>query len=253
MATITMPIHPSTGLPALGVLPSGRVVWPVMGGDDSDEAAAKAAADAKAAEDAAKAAADATRNDKGFPDNTPLEQMTVEQREAYWKHQARKHEERVKAYNGMTPEAIAELKAKADKHDALEFELMSDKDKAVTEAKETAEQAAAAKYQPALARAEFRAALKGRVPDDQINDKLAAITDPLDLSKFLTASGDVDTDKVSKFVENITPATGTSTTRIGPSSGGQGALRGRTASSAGSGSVSAGRDLYAELHPKKAG
>ena len=30
---ITLPIHPRTGLTALGILPSGKVVWPVMGGD----------------------------------------------------------------------------------------------------------------------------------------------------------------------------------------------------------------------------
>src|SRR5690349_19240148 len=30
----------------------------------------------------------------GFPADTPLTEMTVEQREAYWKHQARKHESR---------------------------------------------------------------------------------------------------------------------------------------------------------------
>jgi hypothetical protein len=27
-----LPIHPRTGLPAIGVLPSGRIVWPVLGG-----------------------------------------------------------------------------------------------------------------------------------------------------------------------------------------------------------------------------
>lgn len=30
---ITLPLHPRTGLTALGVLPSGKVVWPAMGGD----------------------------------------------------------------------------------------------------------------------------------------------------------------------------------------------------------------------------
>ncbi|MBO2461174.1 hypothetical protein [Actinomadura violacea] len=32
----TLPIHDRTGLRAIGVLPSGRIVWPVMGGADDD-------------------------------------------------------------------------------------------------------------------------------------------------------------------------------------------------------------------------
>lgn len=31
-----LPVHPFTGLTALGVLPSGRIVWPVAGGAESD-------------------------------------------------------------------------------------------------------------------------------------------------------------------------------------------------------------------------
>lgn len=37
MLTGELPIHPYTGLQALGVLPSGRIVWPVMGGDGSGD------------------------------------------------------------------------------------------------------------------------------------------------------------------------------------------------------------------------
>ncbi|GAA0969791.1 hypothetical protein GCM10009555_017560 [Acrocarpospora macrocephala] len=35
---IPLPIHPRTGLQAIGVLPSGRVIWPVMGGSGEGDA-----------------------------------------------------------------------------------------------------------------------------------------------------------------------------------------------------------------------
>lgn len=39
MLDVTLPVHPLTGLTALGVLPSGRIVWPVLGAapDDQDD------------------------------------------------------------------------------------------------------------------------------------------------------------------------------------------------------------------------
>lgn len=35
--TNPLPTHPRTGLSALGVLPSGRIVWPIMGGDGTGD------------------------------------------------------------------------------------------------------------------------------------------------------------------------------------------------------------------------
>lgn len=35
--TTHLPVHPRTGLRALGVLPSGRIVWPAMGGDGNGD------------------------------------------------------------------------------------------------------------------------------------------------------------------------------------------------------------------------
>lgn len=37
MKHITLPIHPRTGLTALGILPSGKIVWPAMGGDGTGD------------------------------------------------------------------------------------------------------------------------------------------------------------------------------------------------------------------------
>jgi hypothetical protein len=168
--------------------------------------------------------------------------MTVEQQAAYWRTQARKHEDRVKAV-GLTPEQVKELRDKATKHDALERELMSDKDKAVAEARESARREARAEVLPALVAAEFRAAAGNRIE----SARLATILEPLDLSKFLTDNGEVDTDKVTAYVNGVAPGTGTGLQQPprGPSASGQG----RRDSSA-QPSVASGRERYAQRHKK---
>lgn len=181
----------------------------------------------------------APSNDKGFPENKPIAEMKPEEQAAYWKHQSRKHEERSRAFDGLTPEALAELRDKAERHAALERELMSDKDKAVAEARDAAKAEALASVTPKLVAAEFKAAAAGRVEPD----RLATILEPLDLSKFL--SGDVvDTDKVAAFVDGIAPAAAPQPK--GPTSAGQG----RRESSTGP-SVASGRDLYRAQRGKK--
>ncbi|MGW4127963.1 hypothetical protein [Amycolatopsis japonica] len=63
-------------------------------------------------------------SDKGFPENTPVAEMTPEQQVAYWKHQSRKWEGQAK--QGPTPAEIAEMKAKAAAHDAAEQANMTE-------------------------------------------------------------------------------------------------------------------------------
>ncbi len=52
--------------------------------------------------------------DLGFPAGTPVKDMTPEQQAAYWQDKARKHEDRVKAYGGKTPEEIAQMQAELE-------------------------------------------------------------------------------------------------------------------------------------------
>jgi len=220
--TADLPIHFRTGLRAVGIV-GGRPVWPILGGDDSADAAAAAAA-AKAASDAAaaKAAADAAAAagaDKGYPEGTPVEQMKPEQQAAYWKHHARKHEDRAKAFGTLTPEQLKELQDKAKKHDELELELGTTADKAAAKAAQEAKDAARSEFEPDLiaARLDAAAARAGVSEED-----LAKAVEFYDPKKLLTADGKVDTDKVKAFIATIAPAKGTGTPRLGPSGGGTG-------------------------------
>lgn len=155
------------------------------------------------------------QSDKGYPVDTPLEQMTAEQQANYWKAQSRKHEQRAKTFGNLTAEDLATLRDKATKHDALEAELMSDRDKAIAEARETAEREAKSGLLPKLVNAEFRAAAAGKVAAD----KLAAALEFTDTAKFVK-DGEVDAEKVAKFIESIAPAQ--QTAKKGPSSFGLG-------------------------------
>ena len=69
--------------------------------------------------------------DKGFPEGTPVEQMTPAQQAAYHQAQSRRWEARAKKFDGLTDDEFAAMKTKAARADALDNELSSDKDKAV--------------------------------------------------------------------------------------------------------------------------
>lgn len=231
----TLPTHPRTGLTALGYRRDGRPIFPILGGsEDADTADTTAKPDATTTATA--------QPDKGFPENTPVAEMTTEQAANYWKHQARKHEDRVKAFGGLTPEQLADLRAKAQRAESLERDLMSDSERAVAEAAEQARLVAEAELWPRLVDAELRAAAAAAGKD---LGKLQANLKLVDRSKFLTDSGDIDTDMVTEYVDGIAPATGT---RRGPSPEGHG-RRDSTASP--DRSVAAGRELYRNRHAKQ--
>ena len=196
----------NTALEPLGFYKSGRPIYPILGGSEG-------APEGVAPEGEAPAA---TGGGKGFPEGTPVASMKPEEQVAYWKHQSRRHEDRVKQFDGLTPEALADLRSKAERHDALERELLSDKDKAVLEAQEAAKAETLKSVTPRLVAAEFKAAAAGRIEADRLKDLL----EPLDLSKFLTAKGEVDEAKVASYVDGIAPAAGPQ--RRGPSSVGLG-------------------------------
>lgn len=202
----------------------------VMEADPADAAAAAA----KAAADAAAAAA-TSEPTNGFPEKTPVADMTPEQQVAYWKHQARKHEDR----NRGTADYDA-IKAERDR---LKAETQTDAEKAIEEARreatEAGRKAAVAESLPRIVQAEFRAAAAGRIPAD----RLATVLEPLDLTKFLTADGsEVDTDKVTQFVDGIAPAGSTTWPDMG---------QGQHGSGSGKATVSSAKADYLESRKSK--
>ena len=107
-----LPIHPTTGLQALGFTSRGPI-WPVMGGsqplgEPNDPPPADPPADPPPNDPPA------DPPDRGFPANTPIKDMTAEQQAAYWKFHDRRKSDTLSAYEGITPEQAKQWKKDAD-------------------------------------------------------------------------------------------------------------------------------------------
>lgn len=196
-----------------------------------DDPAAAAAAAAAAAEENEPEGGAPKLNEHGFPDKTPVADMKPEEQVAYWKHQARKHEDRSRG--------TADYEAIKRERDELKARTQTAEEKALEDAKAEGRAEAAKASLPRLVAAEFRAAAAGRIPADQ----LATLLEPLDLTKFLSADGgEVDTDKVQQYIDGIAPADGKKWPDMG-----QGKRGGSTKAKG----VSAGRSLFEDRHAKK--
>lgn len=152
--------------------------------------------------------------DKGFPVNTPLSEMSVEQREAYWKDKSRKHEtaERTLRTQLDAQKDYADLKKQLDDQAAA---AMSEQEKAQQEALDQArmqgENIGSAKWRDVAVRQSLRAAAaQAGVPaaKEGEEDPLAAVLDSLDTSKLLTEQGEIDEGRIGKIVASFAPAGG---------------------------------------------
>lgn len=141
-------------------------------------------------------------SDRGFPPNTPVAQMTLEQQVAYHQHQSRKHEDRATEYRTAAGgKTAAEIKADLEAAASLRASQMSDAEKALEEARTAARQEVVAEFGTKLVAAEFKAAL-AHVDEE----RRTQIIGDLNLAKFLTDSGDVDAAKVKSTASVIAPA-----------------------------------------------
>lgn len=138
--------------------------------------------------------------DRGYPENTPLADMTVEQQLAYHRYHSRKWQERAESRSDYD-----ELKAKAGKYDEIERQNMTPSEQALAQARDAAKAEERAATAPRLVRAEFRAAAAGRTINGQPVD-LDALLEDVDLTKFLKDDGDVDTAKVTARLDKLAPA-----------------------------------------------
>lgn len=180
------------------------------------------------------AGGDDKAGDNGFPENTPVADMTAEQQVAYWKHQARKHEQRAESRKDYDA-----IKAERDR---IKAASQTEAERAIEQAKADAAAAATAAaraaFAPKLVAAKLEAALAGRMPAD----KIAGQVQFLDHTKFLTDAGEVDTDKVMQYAAGLAPAGGQ-----WPDTG-----QGRRGTKDGPGrGVSAGADMFAASRGKK--
>lgn len=162
-------------------------------------------------------------NEHGYPDDTPIVEMTIEQQAAYWKRQSRKHEAAKKDLEGQ----LNDPKNQISRED-LEKEIRAD---------------IAKENLPAEVRAKFKSVIADRLSDEDFDEVL----DGIDHTKFLTADGTVDADKVEKRANLIAPPSVKRVTRRNTSTQSHQGPRERSSSS----TVAAGRELFDEFSGAK--
>jgi DNA-binding helix-hairpin-helix protein with protein kinase domain len=174
----------------------------------------------------------------GFPADTPVAEMTVDQQAAYWKHQSRKHEERARSR-----EDYDAVKAKAAELDKIREQQMSETEKAVNKAREEAlaegKRQAMTDLSTKYTRAMLETALttRGRTPE-QVETLLRHVN-----FESYVANGEPDTDAIAAYADSIAgPVTGGGQVR-GPDHG-QG-NRGQQGKARG---LEAGAAMYRERH-----
>lgn len=192
--------HPHTGDPlrAVGILATGRIVWPIMGASPDDDDAGGAAGGAAGAA----GGTDTGKADKGFPANTPVTEMTAEQQAAYWRDKSQLHEGRNKDLLKITGGKYGEdLQA-----DLSELGTLRDKTRTDSERElEAAKNAAKAEVRQDLGTDSARMAFEFALGHDPENNDQSDLIETLDLTKVLTDDGKVDTAKVRAVVAKIAP------------------------------------------------
>ncbi|MET0701707.1 MAG: hypothetical protein ABWY93_18810 [Mycobacterium sp.] len=216
-------VHPITGLPVypLGVTKRGQLMWPVMGGsqptgDDQHQPPAHTPVPGPPPGPSPQPnphhqpgpgqptpamfppATGQGLNDNGYPDHTPVQQMTAEQQAAYWRTYARRNESRIKEMGDYQ-----DLKGKAEAYQKLLDETATEQQKAVTAAEARGRQSALAEAGGQMVEAYVRAAATGRMSDEQVSTLLQG----LDRTRFVNpSSGQVDAQMISAYIGMLAPA-----------------------------------------------
>lgn len=161
-----------------------------------------------------------------FPANTPVKDMTPEQQVAFHENKARRLEDQLKGFGGLTPKQVTDLQRDlADE----KSKSQSAEEKAIEEAKEAGRSEIRTVLAGERVKNALEKALSGRIPD------ASALLD-LDRSQFIK-DGTADTDAIKAWVvEHSTESAGTKHVDLG-----QGRERGTSAPNKG---VGAGRELF---------
>lgn len=188
-----LPVHPYTGLTAVGILPSGRPVWPVLGAAD-DDAGEGQGDDTDTGEDDQ----DETDTDGDGQDEQEDKPLGPKGQKAL---QAEKEKRRNEAAKRRTAETRAtELEAElaklrnGGKGESGKGSTDPDPDQVRREAEKTAADKANAR----ILRAEVKAAAAGKLADPGDAARF------LDLSRFeVDENGDVDTDEIAEAITEL--------------------------------------------------
>lgn len=183
-----LPFHPATGLQAIGFTSRGPI-WPVMGGSEGD-GGDSGGADGQQQQQSTSGG----QQDRGFPENTPVAEMSDAQKAAYYKHHNRQADNKLAAFKGVTPQAIEQMQQELE---TLRNEKLTADEKALKAAAETAsadaKAAADAEWRPKYLASQLKSAAASVIKDSEQLASFMAVTDP---AKFAGEDGEIDEEKV---------------------------------------------------------
>lgn len=206
---VELPFHPRTGLQAVGVLRNGDPIWPVLGGsEDTEDAETETSgdveekADEPVEDDAGEDKASAEEDDKplGAAGEKAYQAEKVKRREEAAKRRAaEKERDDAKAQLDKLRRAAERAKAKpAAKPDDTKPDTAQDDDFDPEEIQRKADEAATAKANERIVKAEVRASAAGKLSDPKDALKF------LDLSKIeVDADGNVDSDEIDDAIADL--------------------------------------------------
>jgi hypothetical protein len=177
--------------------------------------------------------------DLGYPKDTPVKDMKPEEQIAFHKHKREQNRQQVQAWKQVTGDRTPEqLQAELAELERLRREKMTPDQQAIEDAKASTRQ----EVQREAGKNAARIALEVALRDLPEADRNASI-DILDMSRFLTESGGVDTGKVLAAAERIAPSRGNSR--------GFDLGAGQRGGSGGKSGVAAGAAMFRDTHPRK--
>ncbi|MBG0828547.1 hypothetical protein HS041_12285 [Planomonospora sp. ID67723] len=191
MSLIDLPVHPFTGLTALGLRRNGDPIWPILGGsedaDDVEETEETESEDTETSEEP---------DDEDKPLGPAGEKALQAEKD---KRKAAAEKARVEKARADAAEAeLAKLRRAAERAKPKAADKDADEAPDPEEIRREAEQSALARANERIIRAEIRAAAAGKLNDPR--DALSF----LDLSKFeVDADGNVDADEVADAIEDL--------------------------------------------------
>ena len=137
-------------------------------------------------------------SDKGFPEGTPIAEMTDAQQAAYWKHQSRKHEQSAKDRSDYDA-----MKAKAAEYDKYVESQKTEQERAVEAARAEGAATARAQANTDMAAAMFRLALTPRLSPQDNKEKFDLAVRGFNPAGFIGEDGAIDTDAIGQYAQSF--------------------------------------------------
>lgn len=190
---IDLPYHPRTGLQAIGRRRNGDPIWPVLGASDDHEE--NDSEQEETSEEETVEEGDGEQDEKDKPLGPAGEKALQAEKEKRKTAAAQARAEKARA--DAAEQELAKLRRAAEKAKAKPEEKADDAPDP-EEIRREAEQAAIAKANDRIVRAEIRAAAAGKLADpaDALNF--------LDLTQFeVDADGNIDADQVADAIDDL--------------------------------------------------